>query len=58
MLVQPVNSRNPAGVKLEIFPNAGKTARRKKLEVPVGVEPGNLLKEIAQKVDIERGQEI
>ncbi len=36
----------------------GETVRRRQLSVPVGVVPGNLLKAMAQKVDMERGREI
>ncbi|RPJ33297.1 MAG: IS1182 family transposase, partial [Deltaproteobacteria bacterium] len=36
----------------------GKAVRRRVLCVPVGVVPGNRLKEMAKKVDTERGREI
>jgi transposase len=36
----------------------GKVVRRRVLCVPVGVVPGNLLKEMVAKVDTERGREI
>jgi IS5 family transposase len=36
----------------------GKIVRRRQLSVPVGVVLGNLLKEMAEKVDTERGREI
>ncbi len=36
----------------------GKVVRRRILCVPVGVVPGNLLKEMVAKVDTERGREI
>jgi hypothetical protein len=36
----------------------GKILRGRYLSIPVGVVPGNLLKEMAEKVDTERGREI
>jgi hypothetical protein len=56
-LHQPVNSGNPRD-GLEIFANARKTVRRINLGVYAGVVPGNILREMVQKVDIEGGGEI
>jgi transposase/IS5 family transposase len=52
------NREDCLGCELRARCLMGKIVRRRQLSVPVGVVLGNLLKEMAEKVDTERGREI
>jgi len=52
------NREDCLGCELRARCLMGKILRGRSLSIPVGVVPGNLLKEMGEKVDTERGREI